>query len=393
MAITVTGGPAYGWAWNKTTDTGTRVASAAGLTAGASFNSIAPWTAQRCNLWDDGTPTAYYGDRCYTDTDVANMGQAMVQIPKCYYLTAYDAGTTTYYWFLTTNASTSIDLGLGAGAQTVKIDPAFSRGGVIKDNIYISAYEGYHNPNTLMLESKSGVLPSSSMTLAQFRTAAELRAGSANKWEVQDYLSHSLVQRMYLIEYGGFDSQTLLGAGITNAAAVQNTGYTSTLGNASGNVNISGAVYAMSYRGIENLYGNQLRLIDGLNVKGDYHVWVADHNFVSCITGDTSTGFDGTVYKDTTLGMYPLNLSTGWIGDITINTATPYSDVGFIPAANTGSATTRLYDNFAARTLNRIMAVSAIYNEGSSAGAFRVSIWSAPETTSTVTGSRLMYIG
>jgi len=400
MAITVTGGPAYGLSWNKTTDAYTRVASAAGKTAGANFDTPAggAWGSRRCNLWDDGTPTAFYGDRCYTDTDVTNMGQAMVQIPKFYYYMEYDTGTTTYYWFVTTTAATTINVGLGVGAQAVKIHPAFTRNGVVKDNIFMSAYEGYFNTTTSMLESKAGVQPSALKTIVQFRTAAQLRAGGiTNKWEQQDYLTTCAIQLLYLIEYGGFNSQTLLSAGITNMTddAVHNmastTGHTTTLGNASGQVlhtfdhaPDTGATtgYAMSYRGIENIYGNIFTFVDGINIKADYDPWIANHGFVS-------DSFDGTVYVNSTAT--PLGATAGYAGDIKVDTTYDY---GFLASTVTGgSATAKLCDYHAPVSGNKVMKFGGRWEYAALAGMFCWDFASILTDNSRRIGARLMYIG
>jgi hypothetical protein len=398
MAITVTGGPAYGLAWNKTTDAYTRVASAAGLTAGANFNSPSggAWGLRRCNLWDDGTPTAYYGDRCYTDTDVDNMGQAMVQIPKFYYYMEYDAGTTTYYWFVTTVAATTIDVGLGVGAKTVKIHPAFTRDGATRNNIYLGAYEAYGNPVTTLVESKAGVQPTVSATLAAFRVCARLRAGAiANKWEVQDYLSTTAVELLYLIEYGGFNSQALLSAGITNMHddanhnQASNTGHTTTLGNASGqvlhtfdHVPDSGDTtgYAMSYRGIENFYGNIFTRIDGIKLKPDYKPWVADHDFNDSITYEHP-------YIDTTL---TLSSTSDYAVDISISAN---HDYGFLASAVGGSSTTKLCDMYVRYTGDRTAQFGGAWPYGAEAGAFYWYVASAAADGGVMSGGRLMYIG
>jgi hypothetical protein len=402
MAITVTGGPAYGLAWNKTTDAYTRVASAAGLTAGANFNapSAGAWVLRRCNLWDDGTPTAYYGDTCFSDTGVATgggeMGQVMVQVPKFYYYREYNAGTTTYYWFVTTTAATTIDVGLGVGAQAVKIHPAFTRNSVTKANIYLSAYEGYYNTSTTMLESKSGVKPSTTplsvgyaATIANLRTAAHLRAGAvADKWEIQDYLTTCAVQLLYLIEYGGFHSSALLSAGVTDITddgstnMAINTGYTSALGNASGQVTVthyqtSETTHAMSYRGIENFYGNIHKHIDGINIKADRNPWIADHGFAN----DTFAA----PYVDTTLTLYN---TSDFLGDIATNATYDY---GFLPSAGGGSGTTKLCDYYMQSTGN----LHPIYGGrwGWGVYAFGVLNNSAASNATRDVGSRLMYIG
>ena len=53
---------AYGVQWisNTSTPTLTRKGSNIGMTAGTAFNSVAPWSGiSRCNLWSNGTVTAY----------------------------------------------------------------------------------------------------------------------------------------------------------------------------------------------------------------------------------------------------------------------------------------------------------------------------------------------
>src|SRR5665647_2511071 len=104
----------YGVKWHSdaTSPTLDRLESNVGLTAGASFDALAPWTMRRCNLWSDGSPTAYYGDRCYTDTDVTNMGQATVQIPKFWYsVDVTDAANShVAYYISNTGAETVANL-------------------------------------------------------------------------------------------------------------------------------------------------------------------------------------------------------------------------------------------------------------------------------------------
>src|SRR5690606_13624514 len=78
----------YGLEWNQTLDTYQRLDDAedmVAVTGGPNdFSSAYPWSEmKRCNLADDGTVTAYYGDPMYRD-DGSN-GQVMVQIPKFWY--------------------------------------------------------------------------------------------------------------------------------------------------------------------------------------------------------------------------------------------------------------------------------------------------------------------
>ena len=329
-----------GLQWVQSTDTyssptGDSIGSLTPATRVAACNSISPWSGMtRCNLWDTGVQTATYGDRCYTDTDVANMGQAMVKIPKFWYATNHTGspGSMTYRWYISSTGADSLPSGVGAW----KVHPAFSRNSVTKAQIYLSAYEAYYD-GVSKLESVAGVPPTDNTgyTIAQFRTLAEVRGAG---WELQDYLTICATQLLYLLEYGKFDAQGVLGYGIMNDVAKHNTGETAGYGNAS--YGTANAATAMSYRGIENWYGNLCKVTDGINIKADRNPWVADHGFVS----DTFTA----PYTNTSLSLCTTN---GFVSDIT--TSATY-DYGFLATAVSGSVTTDLTDYYYQATGNMV---------------------------------------
>lgn len=63
----------------------TRLAGAVNLTAGADFDAFSMFGGRRrCNVADDGTIVAWYGDADYAED--GSMGQVMVYQPKFYYL-------------------------------------------------------------------------------------------------------------------------------------------------------------------------------------------------------------------------------------------------------------------------------------------------------------------
>ena len=63
----------------------TRIAGAVNLTAGADFDAFSMYGGRRkCNVADDGTIVAWYGDEDYAED--GSMGQVMVYQPKFYYL-------------------------------------------------------------------------------------------------------------------------------------------------------------------------------------------------------------------------------------------------------------------------------------------------------------------
>lgn len=315
------------------------------------LDGVAPWSGmKRVNLSDAGIVTASKGtNACFTDVEVTNMGQAMVEIPMFWYsVDATDVGHgdhIRYYVSSTQPAGTIANL-YGAGNITWAVHPAFIRNTVTKDQIYLGAFEAYLNPNTGYLESKVGVQPTTSQSLAQFRTAAEARGTiSGVGWGLQDFLTTTALQLLYLIEYATFDAQTAIGPGITNIGGTDMhneasiTGHTGSLytdlGNASGSVehineHTAGeaapgiTTYANSYRGIENIFGNTITLLDGIKIISNA-VWIADNTFDSSATPDTPY----------------INASTDWSATTGVTTEFDYHETlyryAFIPKYSAGT--------------------------------------------------------
>ena len=314
---------AYGalWPTNNTSPVLTRLGAASGWAAGAgavtNFSAVAPWSGiTRCNVWDDGTKTASHGDRCYTDTDVTNMGQAMVKIPPFYsYVdtTKIADGTTPRVAWWISDTLGDVITNQDATTHTIvagDMDPAFMCNGVAKSKLYIGAYHAYNNGG--VLESVAGVQPSTtypdfgtttSTALTNMRAYAQARGVGANTglgWNYMTMQAWSALQLLYLVEYANFDAQAVISEGISNLAVGSgnqscNTGHTSIygtdLGNTSGNVAFTAetqatTTYAMSYRGVENAYGNLSTVLEGCNVNSSALVYYANHTFAD----DTYSG-------------------------------------------------------------------------------------------------------
>ena len=241
---------------------------------------------------------------------------------------------------------------------TWKYHPAFIRNTVSKPYLVLGAYEGHTTGSggSQILNSTAEVLPTTNLLCAGARTYAQnIGSGlSYNGWGQQDFLSRCAVQLAYLIECGGFNSRLLIGTGIGNLSSETHrgtgvrTGWTSTLAAANGGTNLGnlsglGVAFtdstidglyvadtavsgnqAVSYRGLENPWGNIEEWLDGLNVT-NYIPWVADNSFaVDTFTAPyTSTGF--------TLP------AGGWATDIAVS---PTFDYTFIPSAASGGGYT-----------------------------------------------------
>jgi hypothetical protein len=283
-----------------------RLAGAVGKSAGVGFDNVKTFGGRRrCNLADDRTVLAYYGDAGYKE-DGTN-GQVMVEQPKFYYkrvpliLEPIQDGTGYHLRKWRDYVSDYPKAGF-------KVHPAFIRDGVEYDKIYYPAYEGsiYDTSagaylladeqiadfNADKLSSIVGAKPASG--LSQNLTIVNTRKLANNRgegWQQIDIIAHYAEVLLMSIEYATFDEQTAIGQGVVTFAddaasnMAVNTGATSFLGNASGMAPGTNGKVSISYRGRENGWGNIWKWNDGLNIecKGIHEAYWADSNFVSDI--------------------------------------------------------------------------------------------------------------
>jgi len=359
---------------------------------------------KRCVLNDDGSVNYYLDPTDSTkklDGTAANIdgtdGNVMVEIPRFYFRQVRDG--STLIWQVS-------DVPL-AGYQ---LHPAFFKNGEIVDFRYMGAYDACvyddsagtyiaglnlddntGNIDTAVdkLASVSGVYPMVGVTRPQCRSLA---ANNGAGWRQQDFWLTSAVQMLYLVEYGDFNSQANLGDGNTNggyvgSSADQNdsphtiAGASNSWGNAAtdGSQPSAGAkpgTAYMSYRGIENFFGNCFNWVDGVNigsgVQGDWHASNNDTDFAD----STTTNYEFLVNS------MP---SDGYATDI--------ADVagGFIPSSTGGSSSTFLSDFFSDDNgnTNRVAVFGGAANDGALAGAFYWSVVNSSGAANRGSGARL----
>ena len=285
-----------------------RLAGAVNLSQGADFDKFAMYGGRkRCNVSDDGTITAYYGDEGYTE-DGSN-GQVMVFQPKY------------YYKVVPLKLEKNTDSGIGYHLRKVnyyvsskpktgfKLHPAFyDENGNAINYILFSADEGsmydvsakaYVNDNVDesityedgdLLCSVAGKKPISGLrqglgTRSVFESMAQNRGTG---WHLETIKATSANQLLMMIEIGLMNSQTDIGQGVVNIPdnASYNcsslTGSTADIGNGTGmateTINEKGGIQttetangkvAVTYRGVENPWGNIRKHIQGINIWGD----------------------------------------------------------------------------------------------------------------------------
>lgn len=297
----------------------TRLSAARGKSAGSDFNVFNMYGGRRlCNLADDGTVNAWYGDNDYIE-DGSN-GQVMVYQPKFYYkvvpIELEPIGDNMGYHIRKANYYIS-----DYRIEGFKVHPAFlDADGNELDGIYLSSYEGSiydvseskyliyddndfvdgrYTANVYLMDtnedkfsSVAGVKPASGFHQSLSRANIEILCNNrGNGWHLRNFQVMSMEQMLMVIEYCGFNSQTLIGLGITTYPAVGSisgnesaqTGSTSSLGNNSGMasttdlywdngtkyVNTTNGKLSVRYRGVENLWGNICEWIGGINIWGD----------------------------------------------------------------------------------------------------------------------------
>jgi hypothetical protein len=230
---------------------------------------------------------------------------------------------------------------------------------------------GIIQTGTDKLASVAGIYPLVGVLRSECRSLA---ANNGTGWRQPDFWLSSAIQMLYLVEYGTFNSQVVLGQGNVNSDYIigsstnQNdsphtiAGASNTWGNSSTNGTQPSAgakpgTAFMSYRGIENFFGNCWNWVDGFNIGivANHDIWVSN---------------DDTVFADNTSTNY-VNLpgtmaaANGFVRDLL-----DISGV-FLPSNTSGgSSSTFITDNYFQDTGNRVALLGGAANNGLSAGAF-----------------------
>lgn len=317
-------------------------------------------------------------------------GQVMVEIPAFY--TKREVSGTFITWSVSPVALPGYTL-----------YPAFTKDGSAVDFRYYGAYDAcvyddsaaayisglnYDNnisPNGVAVDSAadklasvSGVYPMVGLTRAECRTIA---ANRGSGWRQLDYTLFSAVQLLYLIEYQSFYSQNILGAGNTGTSYAASSGTQSdnggseagksnSIGNASTNTtngasSASRGVAWMSYRGIENFYGNEWNWVDGVIVNAagavgtDAAVWDYTNN-----SSDFSDTVNTNMTQITTSGVTTSNYASAIasVDDFFIATS--------VSGGSSSTYTTDFFYGSASADLGVFVGGSA--SSGAIAGAFAV---------------------
>lgn len=326
---------------------------------------------KRCILNSQGQVVAYYGDSNYAED--GSIGDVMVELPPVWYrrTTLESANGANNQGAYIRKEQILISDRPQVGFE---LHPLFNEANT---PVYISAYEGAIINN--VMRSIIGVQPTTNITLETAQNAI-----SNNGFTLTNLAFESYNQLLMLMEFGTLNIQNAFYPGVsaitttgTTYCAAVLTGSTSSLGNTSGEalssvsvVNGVSTTYtesgkvSITYRGMENPYGNTWRYITNL----------AQNN---------------TVLID---NIYYLSTQEEWISSFNA-TISPY----FLPISTSISADSTypvgdyIFINKTALPISTI-AVGGAYNSGAQAGPFTYAINRTTDNSASIwRGFRLMY--
>lgn len=345
------------------------------------FDNYYPWKGmKRVILNPDGTVayeldpnnSNYKADGTEVDwQEVESLGQnCMVQIPK--------------FWYIKKTAGDIVTFGVSDRPKDGwKVHPAFFRQrdrlcDEINNDVvpeveyrYIGAFHGWIDENG-RLRSLPYKIPTTNITIGDARNAAKK---NGNGYGILDYYLLYAIQMLYITEYGHPDAQTIIGRGFvddnsgkTQTGATLNKG-NHTFGEAAGNVQ-------MSYRGIEDLWGNVANWLDGFYIDGYagiVKILVSNKGF-----NDAGSGYE--------------QISSGKTNSGNIRTIKPEEKAGFLPETTSGAdyESGGLYD-YGRFYTSRLASIGAYWSDGSSSGPFRIDGYYSASSSSGYIGARVCF--
>lgn len=405
----------------------TRIAGAVNLTAGADFDAFSMYGGRRkCNVADDGTIVAWYGDEDYTED--GSMGQVMVYQPKFYYLVCpvvYDPIDTGIGYHLR-KANYYVSEKARAG---FRLHPAFYDANGNEIDYYLTgAYEGsiwdadggdagtgafLMNDEQVMTVSAdkfcsiAGVKPASGLTQQFTRPNVETIAQNrGTNWHGDLIKLVSAEQLLMMIELATMNFQTAIANGVVSISdnSVYNcssiTGSTASLGNGTGQATqttnekggqttteTANGKTAICWRGKENFWGNIWKFVYGVNMWGNGSMGGGqpyicnDFNFAESKNSDNYEGAGFTVTN-----------ANGYISAMGYSTK---CDWLFMASECTGNSSLPVGDyHYIALNLNtyRIARLGGGWSNGAGAGGFYWALIHGVGGRARDIGGRLVYI-
>jgi hypothetical protein len=331
-------------------------------------SKVSPWKdIKRVALKPDGTIYKYHNPNITGDvinamfedgstmawsTYESNGYNCMVEIPKFYYKkVGFNESTTDFTnghaWYISDSPKTGFVLHPAFMRCINKLCTDSSGIAVEVNYRYAPAFLGWKDGNG-KLRSLPFKTPTVSITIGASRTSSTL---NGNGWGILDFNLLFAIQLLYLVEYGTYNSQTAIGRGYVdgNSASIATGGTLSKGNNSYGETT---GKLQMSYRGIEDLWGNCYRWIDGFFCSSTRNMLIGNKGFNDTGSGYTDNGVGGSA----DVSGYMANIQS-------------INNCGFVVSVSGASSTTKMYD-YGRLSAGNLPVAGGDWSDASGAGAF-----------------------
>ncbi|GAB6285430.1 MAG: hypothetical protein STSR0009_16310 [Methanoregula sp.] len=327
------------------------------------FNTHLPWSGMKTVVVNasNATPVLYGTNNRGDGLDLSGAyGDVMVEIPIFYTCSTYANGNFSYW--------------ISPGAQDAlhyTVAPMFNQrgtgtnAGTTAPYYYIGRYDA--NLVGTKLQSATGKAPAVLMTIGTARTYAENKGAG---WGITNVWTLSGLRQLFYTEMVSLNSQAAwaksrgivdtTGAKISGADSIDTNTYTA---NATGSGTGTDGYTPVSYRGIENLWGNVWQFQDGFNALKTPGTTNVINATGLGLTGQKTTFKDlldendrqsvGALPTTTNAGSYQTNL-------LNPDIVRPL----FLPSAVGGSATTYLSDKIWSPTSSNTATPNILFSGG-----------------------------
>lgn len=270
--------------------------------------------------------------------------------------------------------------------------------GTIAPYRILGAFPGYLDSDG-QLTSVPYQIPTRSLNIQQFRDYAKVNR-TASKAGIISFYAVSAIQRLFICEFGDFNSQKALGLGktllstdddvVASSYDIIKSGETMELGDRSGYLNrtyneeeLTDGKVSISYRGLEDFFGNIWQFVDGLITVDTGYYYTNNLTYMAQILSDNVLNVNNWDYMEATVPT-----SNGYAkymqeGDL---------DFAFLTGKIGGSSSTYYSDYHYAYNGNGALRVALLggrWNTGATAGAFSWSLYYSASAATSNLGSRL----
>lgn len=400
----------------------TRTQDAVGLSQGIPFNKFLMYGGRkRCVVDSDGRILAWYGDSNYVED--GSLGQVMIYQPKFYYNRTISSFHNGEYGQIINKEILTISATKQSG---FKLHPLFKdESGNEIDYVLLPAYESCYydvSKDTIVKDDAADIDENNDKLLSianakpisgtnknfTIMVAEKMARNIGTGWHITNMAAESANQMLAIIEFGQMNGQFALESGIVNVNNSINyngaslTGSTSALGNTTGaaasTVNELNGTYntysdagrrAISYRGLENPWGNIYRFIGGVNITGNGSsgggiAYIAsDYNYTPDINGSN--------YKN--IG-FQLSSSSSWIS--AMGYGDPEYDWVYLPIEATKATSLVPVGDFiwTQNNLNgvNIISIGGTQRQGDNCGLFYYACDQKSSSSTSSKSARIMHI-